>query len=224
MQASQRSAGRIATNVYEELRERLVSGSYPQGFRLSVESLRSEFEVSKQPVMEALRVLSADGLVEIIPQVGCLTMSYSAQEVADFYDMFAGFEGAIAAAAALRRAEPQLLDLAAVSDMIGVLRTEPDPAVRASAYRELNRELHAVIHRMARSRIMAETSRRMWDLSDYLINSAGVKHPLASVTAERHDEHEAIRRAIESGDPEAARREMMRHIADTVGVIRAETV
>jgi len=39
---------------------------YTPGQKLSVEELSRELEVSKQPIMEALRLLSADGLVTII--------------------------------------------------------------------------------------------------------------------------------------------------------------
>lgn len=217
-----RNGGRRASNVYEAVKERLVSGDYPAGSRLSVEALRTEFEVSKQPVMEAFRLLSGDGLVEIIPQVGSVVALYPLQEVSDFYQMFAGFEGAIAAAAAERRSPEQLARLAEVSAQIGALRTNPDPAVRASSYRLLNRSFHATIHAMSGSRIMADTSRRMWDLSDFLINTTGVPQPLSSATASRHDDHEHIRHALEAGDAAVARSEMERHIVETVDVIHAE--
>ena len=65
------SGKRLAPVVYEMLKERLLEGTYQAGERLSVETLKTEFEVSKQPVMEALHRLAADGLVEIVPQVGC---------------------------------------------------------------------------------------------------------------------------------------------------------
>jgi DNA-binding GntR family transcriptional regulator len=218
-----RTTGRVAAIVYGSLRDRFVSGSFAQGTRLSVESIRAEFSVSKQPVMEALRVLSADGLVEIIPQVGSIARSYPAQEVRDFYEVFAGIEGAIAAAAAERRSDAQMQNLEDVSSRIGGLREHPDPAVRSRDYRVMNRELHAIVHQMSGSRVMTETSGRMWDLSDYLLNSTGTNFPLASVTAGRHDEHEAIRRAIYDRDTERARAEMMRHITDTAKIVFDES-
>lgn len=223
MSFTHRTSERIAAVVYDALRDRLVSGQYAQGTRLSVESIRAEFSVSKQPIMEALRVLSADGLVEIIPQVGSIARSYPAQEVRDFYTLFAGFEGAIAAAAAERRSDAQLAELESVSQRISTLKEHPDPAVRSRDYRVLNRELHAIVHEMAGSRVMTETSRRMWDLSDYLINSTDTAHPLASIMNDRHEEHEAIRLAIGNRDAEGARLEMMRHITDTALIIAAET-
>lgn len=222
MTMAMRTTGRISGSIYATLLERLVSGEYQQNAKLSVENLRTQFTVSKQPIMEALRLLSADGLVEIVPQVGCVTMSYPPREIADFYNMFAGFEGAIAATAADRRTEGQLTELADISARIGDLRSNPDPRRRATQYRTLNREFHSKIHEMAQSRVMVETSRRMWDLSDYLINTSGSPQPLASVTAARHDDHEAIRDAIIAGDSAKARETMAAHISQTAGIIRTE--
>ena len=217
-----RQTGGRAQLIYDAVKERLISGGHPHGSRLSVEALRTEFNVSKQPVMEALRLLSGDGLIEIIPQVGSVVATYPIREVADFFAMFAGFEGAIAAAAAERRSVEQIEALRLVSEEVGHLRSNPDGNARARSYRLLNRQFHAGIHAMSGSRIMADSSRRMWDLSDFLINTAGIPQPLSSATAARHDDHERIRLAIEAGDPVAARQQMERHIIGTVDVIHAE--
>jgi DNA-binding GntR family transcriptional regulator len=56
-----------------------------------------EFGGSKQPVMEALRRLSGDGLIEILPQVGSRVAT--PRDVSDFDVMFGGFEGTIAGVA-----------------------------------------------------------------------------------------------------------------------------
>jgi len=64
-----RGASRLNHVVYDQIKERLMEGRYAAGERLSAETLRVEFGVSKHPLMEALRRLSSDGLVEIVPQV-----------------------------------------------------------------------------------------------------------------------------------------------------------
>jgi DNA-binding GntR family transcriptional regulator len=207
--------------VYETLRERLLSGEYPQASRLSVETIRGEFTVSKQPIMEALRLLSADGLVEIIPQVGCITLQYSDREVGDFFTMFAATESAITAAAAERRTSRQIDELEALSARIGRLPLEPDPRARSRQYLLDNRQFHAKIHEMADSRVMADTSRRMWDLSDYLISTARAPVALSTAMSARHGEHEVIRAAITDADADAARAAMSAHILETVSLIRA---
>jgi hypothetical protein len=64
---------------------------------------------------------------------------------------------------------------------------------------------------------MADTSRRMWDLSDFLINTCGVPQPLSSALDDRH---ERIRAALHAGDQITARAEMERHVG-TSAVIQA---
>jgi DNA-binding GntR family transcriptional regulator len=211
--------GRLGSAVYDVLKERLLEGAYARGERLRMEELRQEFGVSKQPVMEALRRLSAERLVEIVPQVGCTVMAYTAADVEDFFALFGGVEGAIAAAAATRRTPAQLTELEAVHAQIGALPGDSDPATRSHAYRLLNRQFHGAVHRMAHSRIMTEMSQRMWDLSDFLVNTTGVPQTLAAALPERHHDHDRILRALHAQDPEAARTEMQAHIVNSVSPV-----
>ena len=97
--------------LLDELKERLLSGRYPAGSRISIEDVKAEFGVSKQPVMDAMRRLEATGLVQIVPQSGCRVAAYTTQEILDFFNLFGRFEGEIAAAAASRRTDAQLVEL-----------------------------------------------------------------------------------------------------------------
>ena len=211
--------GRLASRAYETIKDRLISGQFAHGSRLSVEQLREELGTSKQPVMEALRLLSADGIVEIIPQVGCQVASYSSLEVVDFFTMFGGFEGAIAAAAAARRTDPQLAEMESGVGAFERLGEIVEDSYRSRRYFQLNHEFHQQIHRMSGSRIMSTTSRRMWDMCDFLINTTGPSEPMAHATMSRHAQHEAIRAALVAGDADLARSEMEHHIVATVDLI-----
>jgi DNA-binding GntR family transcriptional regulator len=215
-----RSGMRLGAWVYDHLKSQLLDGRYAPGDRLSVEDMRKAFGVSKQPVMEAMRRLSSDGFVTITPQVGCEVSRYQTREVEDFFRLFGGFEAAIAEVAAERRTPAQLTQLVEVHEQIGRARGERDPAVRAHVYRVLNRQFHGVIHAMAQSQIMAETSLRMWDLSDFLINSTPDALSMDIGLEARHDDHERIRAALAAADGPTARREMERHIVTTVRASR----
>src|SRR3954452_12638490 len=177
--ATTRRGMRLGSVAYEQIKEQLLEGRWAAGERLSLESFKSQLGVSKQPVMEALRRLDADGLGEIVPQVGCRVASYAPQEVGDFFTLFAAFEGAIAGVAAARRTDDDIVTLRDMHARIGELTDEHDVDSRAHGSRVLNRALHGVIPRMARSNLVEEMSLRMWDLSDFLINTAGVHPPLA---------------------------------------------
>jgi DNA-binding GntR family transcriptional regulator len=210
---------RLGELAQQEIKGRLLDGIYTPGQKLVVEDLSAEFGVSRQPIMEALRVLSAEGLVTIIPQVGCRVASYDAQEVRDFFALFATMEGAVAALAATRRTDADLRALNEISARIGALLDEEDLTERAHSYRIRNREFHAQIHAMADSAIIADLSRRMWNLSDFLINTAELTNPLHSI-ARRHLDHQSVQHALEAKDGELARRTMEDHIMANVASTR----
>lgn len=216
------TGARLSSALYDTIKTRLLEGKYAAGERLVVETIRHEFGVSKQPVMDALRRLSSEKLVVIIPQAGCEVVSYGPREVADFYLLFGDFEGTIAAVAAARRTIDQVEQLDLISARVDALISSSNPSVRAHGYRIHNREFHGAIHSMAHSRIMEETSQRMWDMSDFLINTAGITNPLSSALPERQDDHRAITEAIRDGDEERAREAMRDHILGTIDVINAE--
>jgi DNA-binding GntR family transcriptional regulator len=218
-----RSGQRLAQLVLDELKERLLDGRYPAGSRISIEEVRAEFGVSKQPVMDAMRRLQSIGIVEIVPQSGCRVATHSVQEVRDFFNLFARFEGEIAAAAAARRTDAQLVELNAAWQRIEELEASPDAHTRSQGYRFLNRELHLVIHQMAHSQVMAELSERMWDMSDFFINTVGNAQPLADAVRDRNHDHDVIRGAIKSRNVEVARVAMESHIVGTLGLFAVDT-
>ena len=215
------SGRRLAPLVYDMLKHELLSGSYRAGERIAVEELKARLGVSKQPIMDALRRLASDGLVEIIPQVGCRIPVYDERDVADFFTIFGGLEGAVAGVAAQRHVPGQLDQLIAVNARIDQLADDTDPAARAHGYQVLNREFHSIVHEMAYSPVVAGISRRMWDMSDLLISTTGIRQPLAFAVPVRHDDHERIIAAIRERDHVRARAEMDAHIVGTVPLIYA---
>ena len=213
------SGKRLASLIYDLVREQLLEGAYQAGERLQVEMLKAEYGVSKQPIMDALRRLASDGLIEIIPQVGCRVPVYEPEDIAAFFAIFGGTEGAVAGVAAQRRTAEQLSSLAAVNADILRLAADPSPSARAHRYRILNRQFHGIVHAMAHSPVVAEISRRMWDMSDLIINTSGAPQPLAFAVPARHQDHERIIAALQRADPQGARAEMEAHILGTVAVI-----
>jgi DNA-binding GntR family transcriptional regulator len=217
--AARRPTGqRLAAVVYDDIKEQLLDGTFRKGNWLEVERLRAEFQVSKQPVMDALRRLAAEGLVEIIPQVGCRVPSYSIPEILDFFTVFGAVEATVAAMAAQRVTDQQLVSLGAVNKEIRSLLKVKDPAYRSHAYRTLNRQFHAVVA----TYVDTNVSSRLWDMSDLIINTAGVERPLATAIRARYEDHEQVIEAISAKDSEAAHASMHAHILATVSIIDAE--
>lgn len=87
---------RLASLVYGGIKDALLEGEHEAAERLSVDQIARAHGVSKQPVMSALRRLSIDGLVEIIPQVGVEVARYAQEEIDDFFELFASVESTVA--------------------------------------------------------------------------------------------------------------------------------
>lgn len=213
--SQQRSQGRLSSEVYATLKNQLLEGEHQPGARISVEALKTEFGVSKQPIMDALRQLATEDFVEIKPQIGCVVREYSDADRADFFELFSVLEGAVAGRAALNATVEQIHHLEAIEMEINAIVADPDLSLRAHEYRRLNRSFHELVYQMSGSDIMANITRRLWDLSDFLVNTSGSQLPFGAATAQRHKEHMSVLGAVKKRDAEAATALMSTHIRTT---------
>jgi DNA-binding GntR family transcriptional regulator len=86
--------GSRTERAYQYLTEEIVRGRWQAGEIVSTYALAEELQVSRTPILEALRRLEADGLVEIIPQVGCRIVQLTAGAVDEMFAIRAALEGA----------------------------------------------------------------------------------------------------------------------------------
>ncbi|MFD2416499.1 GntR family transcriptional regulator [Amycolatopsis pigmentata] len=210
---------RLSERAYQSIKARLLEGEWSAHDSIAVEALRTELGVSKQPVMDALRRLSVEGLVEIIPQVGSRVPAYTQDEASDFFTMFASLEAEATAVATRRYAEDQLAELIRINDELGQVAVIDDPGGRVHGYRTLNRAFHGLLLEMTHSSVILRVSEQMWDMSDLIINTSGRRRPLAHEVGERHADHERIIDALKSRDVRQARKEMRQHILRNIPML-----
>ena len=67
----------LGQRVADELRRAILARRHKPGERLVEESLSAELGVSRIPIREALRVLAAEGLVEMQPRRGASVANFS---------------------------------------------------------------------------------------------------------------------------------------------------
>jgi DNA-binding FadR family transcriptional regulator len=68
---------------------------------------------------------------------------------------------------------------------------------------------------------MADLSKRMWDLSDFLVTTVGGVQQLSDSIQDRNHDHAVIATAIRSQNPDVARAAMESHIVGTVAAFSA---
>lgn len=83
----------LAEQIAARLSERIVSGAYVPGQRIMEQAVAVEFEVSRGPVREALRLLEKEGLVTILPRRGAQVTNPTIEEVNEIFDIRAMLNG-----------------------------------------------------------------------------------------------------------------------------------
>ena len=73
--------GGVPNEIYRNLRERILRGRIESGSRIKIGAVAEEFGVSIIPVREALRMLEADRLVDILPRRSPVVSGISTDEV-----------------------------------------------------------------------------------------------------------------------------------------------
>ncbi len=96
----------LVDQVYEKIRERIVSLEIPFGSKLNVSKLQEEYGVSSTPVREALNRLLNDGLIEFENNVGARVISITPQDVRQVQELSYAYQ-IVAARNALRNCDVQ---------------------------------------------------------------------------------------------------------------------
>lgn len=211
--------------VLQELGHRIVGGELQPGEVLPREELLAEsMQVSRTALREAMKVLSAKGLVEARPKVGTrvrakrfwhqldadvLAWRCASMPTDDFVDKLAQMreiiEPAAAAAAARKRTEAQLESLDAAYEAMAAASNLDDWASADLALHE------AVLH--------ATNNELLVSLFSVIETALGTFFVLSARTAGNFKyslpHHRKVVEAIRRQQPEAARRAMNRMVVDS---------
>ncbi|MCD8231892.1 MAG: GntR family transcriptional regulator [Clostridiales bacterium] len=98
----------LVDQVYEKLRERIITLEIPFGSKLNVSKLQEEYGVSSTPVREALNRLLNDGLIEFENNVGARVIDFTPDDVRQIQELSYAYE-IVAARNALRSGNIQAM-------------------------------------------------------------------------------------------------------------------
>jgi DNA-binding GntR family transcriptional regulator len=127
--------------VYRTLRERILDGVYGPGFRIVIDSLAEELQVSALPVREAIRRLEAEGLIVYRPNAGAQVAPADPAAFEQEMTVLAVLEGYATALAAPAIGADRIAELQAINDRMVQAMERMD----SLAFGRLNQEFHATI-------------------------------------------------------------------------------
>lgn len=189
----------FAPDLTEQVRQRLLdaicTGDLAPGTRLTQEELAASLAVSRQPVLQALRLLKQDGFVIDAGRRGLMVSPLDPQTIAQVYEVRAALDGLAArqAAAARMRIDRQVLAQGRSAAASGTLSAMIDADMR----------FHRLLYAASGNPFIAQTADLHWS---HIRRAMGAVLRSAGLRATVWDEHEGIVAAIEDGDPDRAER------------------
>lgn len=200
--------------TYEYIKDGLISGKWTFGDEISVIEIAEELEVSRRPVIDALKRLEAEYFVEIVPQTGCRVKKYTQEHMVDHFLTVMALEGMAAFLAAQRREDHEVQELYMINEQLAKLVQEHDSKDR---YFNKNREWHYGILKMSRSEKLLNITQSQWDLNDFfLCNIPSFSQNQTSTVTE----HDMIIEKIATKDAVGARTLMEAHVSTFASLIQ----
>jgi len=191
--------------VAAQLRERIFAGELTPGTFLDEVMLAEQMKISRTPLREALKVLTAEGLVRHEPRRGCFVNEVTEKDLDEIFPVIALLEGRCAYEAAQHATDA---DLAALEEMHQKLSRHAR-AKRINEYYETNFAIHEAIIALAGNRWLAGV------ISDLrkLVKLARLQQLHAPGRLEQSlSEHLAVFAALKARDPEGAEAAMRTHL------------
>jgi len=131
------------SEVYCQLKQRILLGELEPGASLQEKGLAEEFNVSRTPIREALIRLEADGLVRIVPKQGVYVTEITHKSFRDAYEIRYLLIAVAGQLAAQRMTEEELDRLESIADsMVGETDTKRIQALDLTFHDNLNCSSH----------------------------------------------------------------------------------
>ena len=109
-----------AEQLAESLRQAILDGQLAPGTRLVEQELAEQFDISRGPIREAIRILAAEGLAELRKNKGAVVVSPTMDDVLEVYAIRMTL-GAIAIDQLARQAAHDQLDLSKVTELLDLM-------------------------------------------------------------------------------------------------------
>jgi len=188
-----------------QLADEIVNGTLAPGTPLDEITIARRFGVSRTPVREAIRLLSASGLVEVRPHRAALVAQPSDEQLAGMFETMAELEALCAGFAAERMTIGERRALEDIHERLRVLIQAGDP----QRYHELNEIFHTTIYNGSHNSFLMETT-TMTRARVQPFRRAQFRN--LGRLAQSHVEHDRVVEAILRGERVNAKKAMRAHI------------
>jgi DNA-binding GntR family transcriptional regulator len=198
--------------AYHYLRQTVLSDPAVSGTFINEQVVATEVGISRTPVREALLMLAAEDLVQLVPHRGAFVAPLPGREIAELMQARGVIE-CWAATTSLAAGEAPVEAMSSILEQQRAIVLQGD----AKAFIELDSQFHALLVAAGGNSVLAR-----------LYENLRAKHVLLGVVAlqrsatRRQDvlaEHQAIVDGLAGGDPAVAEKAILSHLGTTGSVL-----
>ncbi|MCF3934746.1 GntR family transcriptional regulator [Acuticoccus sp. M5D2P5] len=183
----------LSVELADRIRAMIIAGELADDEKVPEKALTERFGVSRTPLREALKILSAEGFVRLVPNRGARVCRVTVDEVEEAFPVLAALEALAGELAVQRIAEDEIADVAAKN---AAMRTAFE-AANMPLYFELNQAIHGAI-------LAAAGNPTLTQYHQMLSQRVRRARYLANMTPDRWrqamDEHDEILAALAARD------------------------
>ena len=191
--------------LLSEIENLIVNGSMVPGQRLDEMVLAKKYGVSRTPVREAIRALTAIGLVQNTGRQGSQVAKLSISMLIEMFELMAVLEGMCAQLAARRATKNELIEMHKTHQL---LEKTFEKGTHKEFY-DVNLKFHDQLYNASHTQYLAEETLRLRRrLSPYRMRVTFQPGRMSSTL----EEHNKILIAINKGESELAKNEAISHL------------
>lgn len=191
--------------VADRVRQMILNGELKKGERILEAEMCTSLGISRTPFREALRILSSEGLIDVVPNRGAYVAQPSAKDIREMFEVMSILEGACARVAAERMTASDFRKIEGTHQTLEAHYAAKDH----ERYLAVNHAYHVLVQEMAGNKILDEVINGLRQkILLYRHRQLYQTDRFAASIQEHRDLLEAFRRR----DAEAAESLMKRHL------------
>lgn len=198
----------INTPTYMRLRDQvradIVAGLWPLGSHVTLAQLASHYQVSNNPVREALLQLQGEGVVAMRMNRGAVIPTVDARYIDNLYRVRGAIQAMLSREAAIKAAPEEVAEMKRLAEQQVRLAADGDIGACVAA----NRELHRLIDSVADNPLALEMLEGRSSLVDAFRRSRGYGPGRLDLVRQQHRN---LIDAIAAGDADGAARTSLEH-------------
>ena len=206
--------GYLAQEAAKRIREMIRKGALKKGDRILEAPMCQAMGVSRTPLREALRILSSEGLIELIPNRGAYVAQPSIKDIGEMFYVMSILEGTCARVCVEKMDDEGLRRL---DDFYRKLEQHCQAEDREK-YMAVNHSFHSLVQELAGNSVLSEVIDALRQ-KILLYRYRQIYQP--NRLKESMQEHRDLQQAFRERNPEAAERFMQEHLTRQFNALKS---